>query len=610
VSGLFVLVAGLVLLGLLVVLPVRPAFALFTGSLLLVPDTLRLPISEQLLLLRLVPLAFLVGLLLRNRRGELPLGAFRPTAATFGLVGFAVVAWVVGVLGAESGLPPAFSRDAWLVVLEQLLVLVAATAAVRAIGSVRAAATLATTALVVAAIGIVERVTGDGYAQRIFSWVPDQRAGGIGGRLEERSGEVRPRVAARYSLAFAWQATMLLPIVAAVAVARRHSMRIATIGLVLVAIALTASRSAYLGIAVGLLGFAALSRRRGVVLATGLLLALGALVAVTTGLYDDAFQAPEASGSNAVRDERAPVVLDVASTDPLTGLGYGSLLARGLPTTDSSWLQLYAELGAVGIVALVLSLALALAAMLPALKDRTRGSPERLVAAGCAMGVALSLVGAASLDLFTGRQSTHVLWVLVAIGVVAAEEVRGGDRTDTGALGDAWRRLVRHPEVPLIGLMVGVLVLALGPRLATTELDLQVLPPGTDAVAATPDTFVGRTLGHTVCDLIETGAEDAGASASCILPFGAGSGAIRARIVSDDRITTQRASEGAYAAASERVPSTAVLAMRVEDESIPAPVRTAPLWGAAAGAVLVLLVPSRRDPRPRSPAMAASGVAR
>jgi hypothetical protein len=330
---------------------------------------------------------------------------------------------------------------------------------------------------------------------------------------------------------------------------------------------------------------------------------------MSSGLYDDAFQAPEASGSNAVRDERAPVVLDVASTDPLTGLGYGALLARGLPTTDSSWLQLYAELGVVGIVALVASLALALAAMLPALTDRTRGSPERLVAAGCAMGVALSLLGAASLDLFTGRQSTHVLWVLVAIGVVAAEEVRGGDPSDGGMLRDVGRRLGRHPEVPLIGLVVGVLILALGPRLTATTLDLQVIPPGTDAMASAPDTFVGRTLGHTVCDLVETGAEDAGASASCILPFGAGSGVIRVRVASEDRIKAQRATEAALAAATERVPSTVVVARRVEDKTIPAPVRTAPLWGAAAGAVLVILVPSRRRPVAGSPTAAPDRVA-
>ncbi|HEX4868974.1 MAG TPA: O-antigen ligase family protein [Acidimicrobiales bacterium] len=589
-------VAALGLVGLLVLLPLPGAFVVFAGSLVLVPDTLRFPAGgAQMLLVRILPVVFLVGLARRSRRGELPAGAFRPSPATVGLVGLAVVAWVIGVMGAEGPVPPTFGRDAWLVLPEQLLVLIGATAAVRAIGSLRAVSAVASVAAAGAAIAVSERLTRHGYAQRIFSGLPEQRAEGAGGRLELRSGAVRPRVATRFSLAYAWQATMLLPATLAAAAISRRTARFALTGLLALAVALTASRSAYAGMALGLVGFAVLSRRRVVILTVATALAVGALVAVGSGLADNAFSAPEASGSNAVRDERSPVVLDAAADDPFTGLGYGALLSRGLPTTDSSWLQLYAELGVVGLCALGLSIAFALAGMVPALTASTVAQPQRLVAAGCTAGVGLSLVGAAYFDLFTGRQSVLILWVLVAVGVVAGEEAATLEEgRSAGAPARALGRLADRPLLPALGLALGAAVFALGPRPAAAEVDLQLVPAATDALATGPGTYVGRTLAHTTCDVLEAAAEQAGADATCFLPFGRGPGWAHLRVASDDPDVTRHATDAALAAATERVQSTTVLHRHEEDRSVPAPVRTAPLTGAAVGVAAAVLLPERR----------------
>ena len=596
-SGALVGMACLALLGGLVLLPPRAAFAALAVALVLVPDTLRLPFSDQLIVVRLAPLALLVGLLRRAGRGELAPRAFRPSPATAGLAGFALVAWVVGVMGADGPVPPTFARDAWLILPEQLVVLVAATAAVRTIGSVRAATTLAAVTVGAAAIAVAERITGTGYAQRIFDAVPEQRTADAGGRLEVRSGSVRPRVASRFSLAYAWQATILLPLVAGVAAGTPRARQVAGVGLVGLAVALTASRSAYAGLALGLVGLALLARRRSVTLAVAVAVAVGGLLVVGSGLADAAFDAPEASGSNAVRDERAPVVLDVAADDPFTGIGYGGLLVRGLPTTDSSWLQLYAELGAVGLAGLVLSVALAVAAMLPALTGATSHRPQRLVAAASATGLLLSLLGAAYFDLFTGRQSVLVLWVLAAIGVVAGEEA-AALRQDPEPLG-VGARLAARPLFPALGLAVGAVVFAIGPRPATAEVSLQTVPPATDAVAGGPDSFVGRTLANTTCAVLEAAASSTGADATCVLPFGQGAGAIRLRVASDDPARTDAAVEQALAAGARQVPSAWVLRLEREDRSLPAPVRTAPLAGAVGGLALAAVWPVRGRAAPR-----------
>src|SRR6476620_8306304 len=101
--------ASLLAAYLLVALPLPFAFALFFGSLILVPDTMRFPYgpSNELLLVRLLPVVFLIGLLVRSRRGELPSGAFRPSGAHIGIIAFAAVAWVLGVTGVGGQIPPA-----------------------------------------------------------------------------------------------------------------------------------------------------------------------------------------------------------------------------------------------------------------------------------------------------------------------------------------------------------------------------------------------------------------------------------------------------------------------------------------------------------------------
>ncbi|MEY2590246.1 MAG: hypothetical protein QOJ67_2230 [Acidimicrobiaceae bacterium] len=577
--------ASVVAAMLLIALPLRFAFPLFVGSLILVPDTMRFPFgpSDQLPLVRVLPAVFLVGLVLRVGRGEVAPNAFRPSGAHIGLIGFATAAWVLGVAGARNTIPPAFSRDLWLQVVDQIVVLVGAVAAVRTIGSLRAARSVASVVAVSAVIAVGERVTGNGYAEWAFRHLPDQREAN-GGPLERRGGQLRPRVATRFALGYAWQATMALPVVVAVALQTKRAVRLLAVPLVVAAIAFTSTRSAYLGILVAFVLFAVLSGRRQLALGLVAILLVGGVFALGSGLVDETFSAPEAAGSTDVRLDRAPLVLDIAAAHPVTGSGYGSLLQAGLAGTDSSLLQTYAELGALGLAAVGLSLAMALAAIGPAFTGAAPLSPQRLLAAGCWAGIAVSLVGAASFDLFTGPQTSLPLWVLAAVGVAAAEEV-------CPAAPSPLLALARRTALPVLGVVIGSLVFAAAPRTSSLTTDLDLLPPTSDAISTGTNEFVGRTLAHTACTVVTEAAGD-GVTSSCFLPFGTVGGATRVRLSADTADAVDAASARVFNALAQRVPSATVVRSESTADARPGWATTAPVAGGALGAAIALLFPA------------------
>lgn len=585
--------AGLSLVAalLLVALPLRFAFALFVASLVLVPDTLRFPYgpSVYLVLVRVLPLCFLAGLILRSGRGELARHAFRPTGAHLGLIVFAGIAWVLGVMAARPDIPADFSRGPWLQVLDQIVVLVAATAAIRTLGSLRAARSLGSVIAAAAAIAVYEATSRHGYAEWIFRRLPEQQEFN-GGRLESRGGEVRPRVAARFSLAFAWQLTMALPVVVSVAHHARRVAQLVGVPLVLAALVATSTRSAYLGVVVALVLLAVLSGQRRIMVGIAVALVVGFAVVAGSGSLDRSFNTPEVAGSTDTRVTRAPLVLDIPSDHPLTGEGYGALQAQGLIGTDSSWLQLYAELGAIGVAALALALVLALATISPGFEGTDPRAPQRLLAAACWSGVAVAFIGAASLDLFTGPQTSLVVWLLVALGVTASEELGILDPSPLD-------QLARRAIVPAIGLLCGVLVFVAAPRTSSISADLQALPPAADAIATGSNQFVARTVAETACSVSEAAASSHDVAVSCFLPFGELGGAARLRLSGPSVGEVRDAGRAVLQALQQRVPSARVERVAQTSHGRPGWVTTAPVTGAAIGIALALLVPGRRRPR-------------
>ncbi len=381
---------------------------------------------------------------------------------------------------------------------------------------------------------------------------------------------------------------ILLPLLLVVA-ARTRSWRW-TVPVVLSAPALawTYARSAYGGAVVvivvlaitGVLGARYVGR-----MVVALWLALPLLA--TVSFVDVAFRTQSAVGAVDARVDRLPLVLDVASGHPFTGLGFTALQAKvAVSSTDSSLLLAYAETGVVGVVALVLLLVAAIAACGSGFTSADR--ELRAFAIAGAVSAAAMGVASVSFDTFSGPQALRPLFLVVAFGVVAAERSRQG-RPDPLVRDVPWRRLWLGAAALAVGL--GLVVVA--PRTEATELEFTVGSTGIGSLGS----FGGRVLVDTVCDQAAAQAALLEVDVQCDLDR---------RFTSVD-VGTLRIAAPELRGRDTRlleslrstVPSVAFHVVREERGAIPAPFRTAPLWLPLLAGGLVLLSPRpRRRRRP------------
>lgn len=574
---------------------VQVALASVIGVTLLVPDTLLVPAapSSYLTVHRVVLVAFVVGLGVRAwRDGAIP-RLVRPTAVHVAFVAFLAVALAAGVAHAPAQVRAALSVDAWILLVEQLVFLVAVAATIRRWGDLGGAATLvAALAVVLAGVGVVEHVVGSSWARWWFRAVPEQL--GLPGTfpLEQRGGSVRVRAAAPYALAYGWQLAMLLPVVVAVGLQRRRAFLVLAVPVV-AASAWTYSRSAYAGIAIGLvvltavLGRSLAGRRR-----TSVAVVLGgaAVIIVISAVAYLSVDAVETAGSDRTRVERLPRVLAAAAEEPWAGVGLGGLEAGGIRSVDSSFVLLYAETGVLGVTAL--GALLAVAVMGVALGARSNPSPA---ITGAALGGLLAgLAGAAAFDLFSNPGTSRTLWLVVALGMVAADD-RSRSRRAAAHAPPSLAALGRHAAVPaavaLVGLAGGFVARAAAPEPAVSRFRFQTINVGLQAVSIEKQDFFGRVLVNTACEVFEVDARrTAGATADCFQVASPGIG--EARVAVDDHGDLEEVVLGLAAGVRERVPGFRGHPL-VEDASArPTWATTAPFWAAVAGLVLGVMVQS------------------
>lgn len=594
--------ASLALLAIVVVLAAAaaacrpgPALAVLMGTVVLVPGALPVPGLPGLLTVhRVVVLAALAGLLWRCLRRDLDWSVLSPPPTAYR---FAVVLGGLAVLGVgllQPSTDPSAASRVWQALAAQLVLLVTAIALARAAGRPETGVMALVVATAVGAgIAVIEHVTGQSYARLWFRAVPALLDSGPAQVLATRGGDVRVRAAGDFTLAYAWTTAAVVPLLVVAAArsrGRRRPLLLAAVPLVLLAIGWTYSRSVAVPVLLAVVLALAVTRDRSLQVAgSALAVVATGFVALNPSLLSN-FSIGADTGSIAVRTDRLPAIAALVAGHPFRGLGLGGLTSLGITVTDSTFLLGYAEVGAIGLAALV---GLLLAGCAAAYGGVLGARASRPVAFAAGTGALLLIVGTFSFDAFTTATSAETFWLLVALGVVAAE--RTGRRVPTTWLTPSVRVLA------LLGLAaIGLVLRVTAPSHRAQTWQFDTLRPAL-ATALAP-TYTGVQLRTTVCDSISADLAYRPGVASTCQPFqdGPGQGLLRLQAPNAAALGRLTAREVALI---HRIPTLERVELRTmgpAETGIPAALRTAPAWLPVLGAVWLLPMPGRRrddDPR-------------
>ena len=187
---------------------------------------------------------------MRAGTGEIPTSALRPSRALIALALFVAVAYVVGVAGGPYPSQSERAFELWLLLVDQLLFLWAATVAVRVLGFRFVAVTAVASVVGVACIAILERLTGGSYAHWWFRHQRTVRARRSRARAARRAARAcAPAGSSR--LQFAWVLAFFMPLLAVFALRARRIVALAAPCVVALAIVLTVTRSVFAGLLAG-----------------------------------------------------------------------------------------------------------------------------------------------------------------------------------------------------------------------------------------------------------------------------------------------------------------------------------------------------------------------
>ena len=583
---------------------IKVALVILLMTTFLVPANILIPgaFSGHPTIQRIVLLLLLINLTRKIVRGDVPLDVLRPTRVTLALFGWVVLTFVIGVALADRSLAIGFSSFLWIAIIEQFAFAVFVTAAIRIIQNEWwVAGLIASVTLLSAGIAVVEHFTRNGYGRWIAQAI--RGSGYLGVRqLGMRGGDVRVQAGAEFALAFAWAATLLVPLVIVVASRSKHFLVRCSPALLVLAIAWTYARSAYVGAAAAVLLIVAATRFDRSIARMALVgaLAVAAFVLVSPAL-DRTFSSPEIEGSTLVREERLPLILSFAADRPLTGKGLSSLSEEGIRNTDSSYLAYYGEMGAIGVGGFALLLVLTLWAVAPSIRA---DSPNRLIGAAALSSVILGIAASAFLGEFHVSSSARSFWLLASFGGVLSANLPRREPQHV-------RRRSRWRVVAIpVGVAVGSAWLALTPTHVAATYGFTTRTTRSETAAAAPREFIGRLFVTTVCAVIEPRAAAFGAEAQCYdLLTGLGTGAVR--IEAEDRALVDRVFSSGAIAARQAVPGLRTFVLEPPARVKPSLVRTAPVWMGMAGATLALVVPPIGPPfrRPRRRASVAPAPA-
>jgi hypothetical protein len=559
--------------------PLERALVAYLAVIILLPAALQLPngLISVLTVPRLAILALGLRFVIGVRRREVSVDAFRPTAVHVAFFVFVAVSLVNGVLLAAPLTSVTTSVNTWLGVVEQFLVFVVIVAVLRTLPRKRTVVRAFVVLVGISAlIAILERLTGASWARLVLENMPGQGKGLNAIQLEQRGGGARVRAAAEFSLQYAWILAVAFPIVAVVAVrARNWLVRLLPLVLAL-ALYWTNSRSAVPGIAVvvAIIVLFGADRRAAVI---GLIaLAAGSLLWFGVPSVSEPFHGATQTGSTKIRSERRPEIVDIVRDRPYRGLGFNGLDAYGFPTTDSSFLLLYAELGVVGAAAFAALIITLLVYSIGGL----RGPPgwQRLLAAAAVAGIVAGLLGAYAFDFFSVAGSADLFWVVAAFAVVQAE------RDPARQPRAVWTR--RRLAGVLVGVVAGVAVAIAVPTHADVVTPFDAVP-----VSLVTNGYLGRYWRNTACGAARAVKLPAGVNVECNDESQApGFGELR---VDAPSLPEARAGMRTLTTTlSDHVPGIRFHPSS-EDRGQPTWARTAPVWAGVGAFLIAMLWPVR-----------------
>lgn len=572
-------------------LPPPKALAALLVTIVLVPGTLPFPGMPGVLTIhRVVAIVALAGLLRRCAVHEVPWSVLRLPPVAFRLALLLGLLAVLGVGLLQPTTDPSSAARSWQAFAAQLLVLVVVLALVRASGTPGAGASALALAVAGSAlIAVAEHVTHHSYARAWYRLAPSLLTSDPAQVLATRGGHVRVRAAADFTLAFAWCTGACLPVLLAVASLHRDRLRrvlLVAAPVVLLAVVWSYSRSVVLPAGLAVVVLAAVSRDRRLQLLTMAGLGLGSLYVLSSPDLQRDFSVAVDTGSIDVRLARLPAVGEIAAAHPFRGVGLSGLASLGIPVTDSTYLLGYAEVGAIGIAALVAVLLVGVAAAGRAVlsPDHT----ERLLGLAFGSGALVLVVGAVSFDAFTTASSAELFWVLVAFGVALAER---SSRLPTPVVLTPYARVLG-----VLGLLlVGFLLRSSADGHVAREWQFETLTPAVNTASA--PSYTGVQLRTSACDTLDRNlAGKRGLSADCRPAPDDGPGQTLLRLQAPNpfllRTLTQDAVETIRSVPG--LEGVTLVSRGPEVFGKPSGLRTAPAWLLAFGLVLLLPVPRRR----------------
>lgn len=557
---------------------------------LLVPGGARLPglASGPLFIHRVILIALLLGLLRRAAIGQLDRGVFTVRGVHLAFAAYLAVSFLDGVLLAESSIPYQVNTNAYLNIVEQAVWFVVALALFRAVGARSAAGVIFAGAGVLAAITVSEHFLSWSYSQWFTRHLLDPD-GLLSLDLGRRGPHERVRGSATFALEFGWIAAMLVPLTAAVAAVSRRTVAWLVPAALTISMLWSWSRSAYSALAIGaivlLLG-AVLDRPRP--LAVFGLSGLGLTALLLQGSLREVLDLGSSGGETDLRFERLPAIFEAVAHRPVFGLGLGGLLQRRVRVVDVSWVNTYATIGVIGVIALA---ALLLVAIHTATRFvLARPAPGRLIAAGAAAAAVAAPLGLLSYDLVTLRASTETLWALSALALVANEELGVLPRSPIRRQGGVPALAV---GLGVIGLVVGVALAMTTPERFSIDATFTTVAPRAAAVASGGQPYVDKVLSQTACTVIDAAEVSATVRCQDLDQLAGGVGTVR--VESNDPVAVQQ-SYDVVRAQLEKGMHRASIAVVSRDRGRPNWATTAPLWLMAVGAALGSLATDERSP--------------
>jgi len=511
---------GLTALGVLVALfaPLEIGFSAVLGAWMLIPAGLILPGALHVFLVdRVILGAFALRLALRyGRPGEPTASAYRLTPLHGAWGALLVVGYVDGALLSSSSLHD--NLTVWLTLFDCSVLLVAALAVLRTVGVWRVLRPLTAVVGIAIGIGIIERISGHGWAAYLSEHVPAAFQSTFIFPLATRGGHVRPQAASEFALEYGWVLAILLPLlVMAVGLwidrnrrwgARRQLLLLVPIGAA-VAVVLSASRSAEVAVAAGavLLVVAAGAPRRITAAVGAATVIVLVILALAPSVVLNPFRTASANSISS-RLVRLHVVLNLVVHHAFVGLGYTGTHSV-LVGLDDAYAQTYTQLGVIGLLAWLAVLLASLAVALRTLRA-PRGSPLRQLGAACVIGIVAVAVASGGYDLTFTEQSMWALVLLGALAVYLAEQLPARPvraRSPIRAL------------LPMMGAGAGALVLALAPVGWSRSYTLYLISPKELATQqAVQFGWIAGELAPTTCGYLDALPLRAGTELNCAQP--------------------------------------------------------------------------------------------